>query len=533
FKMDPIEKERTRTTENQSPKSLSSESPLKPNPITWDKDEEDQLIRKLADYITTYTYLDWQILPVVTVLYLANFIDRTNIGNAKVAGLEKDIGLVGYQYNIGLSLFYITYALSEVPSNLLLKRVGADKWSELELQLRRTLINLDRPFPQQSVPILVVGFGLVCFSTAFIKNFAGFIVVRILLGVWEGGMMPGVAFFLSTYYKRDELVFRIGIFSSASTLSGAFGGLLASGLLKIPRLKGLPSGAWRNIFLIEGAITIALGLAGFHFLPGSIEKNKFLNEREKIIAVQRLMQDEDNGNTAGSHAVQGDSWWRAFKDLNTWICGLCFLFDNIVVQGISLFMPTLMKNMGYSTIQSQLRTVPPYVVASVFAITVAYGSFRSGRRGTWLLFLAPLVITGLAILLATANAQANYVAVFLIAMGAFPQGPMLLSWATNNSAPQPNTVRTVSSALVVAIGTIGPIITSWIYVPGDSPRYRIANSVQLGGQATFFVLVAFLIIHNMRENRRRARGERDYRLNAPEGEVARLGSLHPNFRLIV
>ncbi|EUC58232.1 MFS general substrate transporter, putative, partial [Rhizoctonia solani AG-3 Rhs1AP] len=423
--MESFKKEQTRTTEDQSLHSPSSESHLKPAP--WSKEEENRLVSKL----------DWHILPVVTILYLANYIE--------VAGLEKDLNLVGYQYNIGLSLFYITYALSEV-----------------------------------------------CFSTAFIKNFAGFVVVRTLLGICEGGMMPGIAFYLSTYYKRDELVFRIGIFCSASTLSGAFGGLLASGLLKIPKLKGVPNGAWRNIFLIEGAITIALGLAGFCFLPRSAEKSRFLKDREKMIAVQRLVQDEDNGNTAGSQAVQDDSWWRAFKDINTWICG---------------------------------------VVASVFAIAVAYGSFRSGRRGIWLLLLAPLVIAGLAILLGTANTQANYAAIFLIAMGAFPQGPMLLSWATNNSAP--NTVRAVSSALVVAIGTIGPIITSWIYLPGDSPRYHIANSVQLAGQATFFILVAVLVIHNTLENRRRARGERDYRLNASKEEVARLGSLHPNFRLIV
>ncbi|CCO27154.1 putative transporter C1039,04 [Rhizoctonia solani AG-1 IB] len=243
---------------------------------------------------------NWRILPVVIILYLANFIDRTNVGNAKVAGLEKDIGLVGYQYNIGLSIFYITYALSEVPSNLLLKRIGADKW----------------------IPILVTGFGLVCFCTTFIKNFAGFMVVRALLGLWEGGMMPGVAFYLSTYYKRHELVFRIGIFVSASSLSGAFGGLLASGLLKIPQVKGIPSGAWRNIFLVEGIITMALGLAAFYFLPGPAEKTKFLNERERMIAIQRLMKDGDEGNTAGSQTAKGDSWWRAFKSLNTWICAM-------------------------------------------------------------------------------------------------------------------------------------------------------------------------------------------------------------------
>ncbi|QRW21528.1 major facilitator superfamily transporter [Rhizoctonia solani] len=467
--MEP-EKVQVTTIENKSVRSLSLDSRPK---ATWSEEEERRLIRKL----------DWRILPVVIILYLANF------------------------NNIGLSIFYITYALSEVPSNLLLKRIGADKW----------------------IPVLVTGFGLVCFCTTFIRNFAGFMVVRALLGLWEGGMMPGVTFYLSTYYKRHELVFRIGIFVSASSLSGAFGGLLASGLLKIPQLKGVPSGAWRNI--LEGAITMALGLAAFYFLPGPAERTKFLNEREKMIAIQRLMQDEDNGNTAGSQAAKGDSWWRTFKSLNTWICAICFLLNNMTVQGISLFMPTLLKGMGYSTIQSQLRTVPPYVVASVFSIAIAYGSFRSGRRGMWLLFIVPLVITGLAILLGTSNSQANYAGVFLIAMGAFPQGPILLSWATNNSAP--NTVRAVSSALVVAIGTMGPIVTSWIYLPSDSPRYPIATGVQVGAQGAFFILASFLILHNIRENRRRARGERDYRLNASEEEVARLGSLHPNFRLVL
>ncbi|CAE6504641.1 unnamed protein product, partial [Rhizoctonia solani] len=99
--MSSIEKEQTRTTEDRSLKSPTPESHSRL--ASWSQEEENRLVRKL----------DWQILPVVTILYLANFIDRTNIGNAKVAGLEKDIGLVGYQYNIGLSIFYITYALSE------------------------------------------------------------------------------------------------------------------------------------------------------------------------------------------------------------------------------------------------------------------------------------------------------------------------------------------------------------------------------------------------------------------------------------
>lgn len=494
--MDQSEKVKVETFENASVKSLPLSSDA---PVLFTDEEERKLVRKL----------DWRILPVVITLYLANFIDRTNVGNAKVAGLEKDLGLVGYQYNIGLSIFYITYALSEVPSNLLLKKVGADIW----------------------IPTLVTTFGVVCFSTAFIRNFSGFMAVRAFLGLCEGGMMPGVAFYLSTYYKRHELVLRICIFVSASSMSGAFGGLLASALLKVPKLNGIPNGVWRNIFLIEGAITIALGLAGFFLLPGPAEKTKFLNEREKMIAIERLNSSEDDGSAAGARDVKGDSWWRAFKSLNTWICAICFLLNNMTIQGISLFMPTLLKGMGYSTIQSQLHTVPPYVVASVFSIGIAYLSFKSARRGMWLLCIVPLVITGLAILVGTSNTKANYAGVFLIAMGAFPQGPILLTWATNNSAP--DTVRAVSSAMVVAVGTMGPIITSWIYLPSDAPRYPIANSVQIAAQGIFFILVVILILHNLRENRRRARGERDYRLNADENVVARLGSLHPKFRLIV
>ncbi|KDN38607.1 hypothetical protein RSAG8_09394, partial [Rhizoctonia solani AG-8 WAC10335] len=284
----------------------------------------------------------------------------------------------------------------------------------------------------------------------------------------EGGMMPGVAFYLSTYYKRDELVFRIGVFCNLHSQWG-FWRIAGFRTAANPTTKRAVSCNCYAL-LIEGAITIALGLAGFYFLPGSA-KSRFLKQREKMIAVQRLVQDENNGNTAvnicyiRSTHISNRSIPRDHKQSKVTL-GICFLFDNVVVQGISLFMPTLMKNMGYSTIQSQLRTVPPYVAASVFAIAVAYGSPRSGRRGVWLLLLAPLVIAGLAILLGTANNRANYAAIFLIAMGAFPQGPMLLSWVT--PPLQPNTVRAVTSALVAAIGTIGPIMTSWIYLPGDS-----------------------------------------------------------------
>jgi MFS family permease len=111
--------------------------------------------------------------------------------------------------NIGLSIFYIMYAFTEVPSNLMLKRVGAAIWSTVILTFHLLATDCF------AVPTLVLAFGLTCFSTAFIKNFGGFMTVRVFLGLAEGGMMPGVAYYLSMWYTRNELAMRIGIFGGS------------------------------------------------------------------------------------------------------------------------------------------------------------------------------------------------------------------------------------------------------------------------------------------------------------------------------
>ncbi|KAG8992358.1 hypothetical protein FRB94_011696 [Tulasnella sp. JGI-2019a] len=482
---------------SHSPKDTSSDVEFAAfgTSVQFSKQEESALVRKF----------DLRIMPVVTILYLSNFIDRTNVGNAKVAGLATDLKLVGYQYNIGLSVFYIAYALAEIPSNLVLKSAGGNRW----------------------LPVIIVAFGFITFITAWVKNFTGFIVVRVLLGIAEGGTMPGIAYYLSTYYKRHELVLRIGIFVAASSLSGAFGGLLATALLKIPQIKHLPHGQWRAIFLVEGLITIALGIAAFFLLPASPEKTPFLSDRERVIATERLRVE-----TAGLNRTEKTDKklvWRAFTSVNNWLCGLGFLLCNIPTQGISLFMPTLLHGMGYSPIQSQLRSVPPYVVACTWSVFVAYSSYRTGRRGMWVLISAPIGLAGAAILVGTGHKQTDYAGLFLLAIGVFPLGPLFLTWANNNAAP--HTTRAVSSAMVVSIGTMGPIVSSWVYLPMDEPRYIKGNSVLIGSFAGLIISTCCLILYNIHENKARAAGRRDHRLEgADEATIANLGHLHPRFR---
>ncbi|CAG7846391.1 Uncharacterized transporter C1039.04 [Serendipita indica DSM 11827] len=351
--------------------------------VHWTVEEEKALVRRL----------DWHIVPLVTILYLSNFIDRANIGNAKVAGLNTDLGLVGFQYNIGLSVFYVAYILVEVPSNLLLKRFGAKVW----------------------LSILVLSFGTVCFCTAFITNFGEFMVIRILLGVAEGGMMPGVAYYLSTWYTRDELALRIGIFVSAASMAGAFGGLLATAFLSIPQISVLPHGRWRNIFLIEGAITILLGFVGFMFLPRSPDDSGFLTERERTIAMERIRVE--NAGLVEEESTDFELVLRAWFNMTNWICALCFLLTNISIQGMVLFMPSLIAGMGYTEIESQLLTVPPYILASIFCIGIAWQSQRSSRRGIWILLSAPICIVGSSMLIGSPDRKVEYAGIFLLAMG--------------------------------------------------------------------------------------------------------------------
>jgi len=176
---------------------VTSSSDRSTDEFTWTEEEETAVRRKL----------DRVIVPLTTFLYLLCFLDRTNVGNARIQGMARDLKLVGYRFNWVTSIFYIVYMFVEVPSNILLKKIG----------------------PKYYLPLLVVGFGFVSLCTAFVHSFEGLLAARAMLGVFEGGVMPGLAFFITCFYKRNELLFRIGIYVSAASMAGAFGGLLATG----------------------------------------------------------------------------------------------------------------------------------------------------------------------------------------------------------------------------------------------------------------------------------------------------------------
>ncbi|EME87006.1 uncharacterized protein MYCFIDRAFT_30231 [Pseudocercospora fijiensis CIRAD86] len=466
--------------------------------ITWTEEEEARVRHKL----------DWQIVPLVTLLYLLCFLDRANIGNARIQGMGEDLNLVGVRFNWALSVFYIVYCFVEVPSNIILKRVG----------------------PRFYIPALVMGFGLVSMCTAWVNSFSQLCAARAFLGVFEGGVMPGIAFFLSSFYKRKELYFRVGIYVSAASMAGAFGGLLAAGLARIPEwgAASAPIHTWRNIFFFEGLVTMLIGALAPLMLPQSPGTSRVLTEREKFIAVQRLRVEYKAG--AEGH-VKPHHIKRALFNINNYICAAGFFCINITVQGLSVFMPTVLRDLGWTATRAQLYSVPVYVSASAIAILIAFISDKIKQRGLCLACFTFLGITGFALLRWNNDANVRYAAVYLCALGAFPGGPGFLSWGLNNCAGPP--VRAVASGWIVTLGTLGGIVATWTYLASDAPTYHIGHTINLSAQLVVLLLAIGGILYCLYENRLRSQGGRSYRLNGlSEEEIEDLGHQHPDFRYI-
>ncbi|EFQ30885.1 major facilitator superfamily transporter [Colletotrichum graminicola M1.001] len=465
-------------------------------PFEWTEDEERTLRRKL----------DWHTVPLVTFLYLLCFLDRVNIGNARIQGMRNDINIEGYRFNWALSVFYIVYLLVEVPSNIILQRVG----------------------PRFYLPFLVVGFGLVSLCTAFITSFEGLIGIRVALGIFEGGAMPGFSFFLSSFYKREELLLRMGIFISSASLSGAFGGLLAAGLSRISPwgLSSIPIHTWRNIFFFEGLFTVIAGSLAPLWMPTGPATAYFLNDRERSIAVERL-QRQQKANAEAKVNIQDIK--SAVLCLHTYTCAFGFFLINITAQGISVFMPTILADLGWTATKAQLYSVPPYVVATITAIFVAWYSDKTRQRGIFLVACSMLAVIGFAILRFETQATIRYMALYFVAAGSFPCGPGFLCWAMNNSAGP--SVRAVTSAYVVSIGTLGGIVATWTYTYKDAPKYFTGHTINLGGQSLTAMLAVFGIFYCMYENKSRATGKKDHRLEGLTNEEKdQLGHRHPSFR---
>lgn len=279
--------------------------------------------------------------------------------------------------------------------------------------------------------------------------------------------------YLSHFYRRQELALRIGIFYTAASLSGAFGGLLARGLNAIGPAGGLEG--WRWIFIVEGLLTVFIGISSSIFLPNSIEAAGFLDPVEKELARHRLGE-----LSAEQERFDWVEVKRGIFNLQVWLSATAYFAILCGLYSFGLFLPTIINNLKFASDpnEAQLWTVIPYAVAAFFTVCVALLSDRLAMRGPVMLCTLPVAIIGYGVISKSRNPHVQYGMTFMMATGMYATVPCILSWNSNNSAGHYK--RATTSALQLAIANCGGFVASFVYQKKEGPHFHKSHSIMLG-----------------------------------------------------
>jgi len=408
----------------------------------------------------TLRKFDKYLLPPLAVILLLAYLDRSNLGNAKVFGFEEGLGLEGNQFNIISTCFYPAYVVLETPWTMAVKRYGA----------------------KHVLGVAMVSWSIITLCTGFIHNYSQAIALRVLLGAFEAGLVPCVVFIISTIWAREDQAKRNAIIYGCNCLSGAFGGLIAYAIESMGTRLGLE--AWRWLFIIEGAVSIGLCAVCWLMLPNTAEDAWFLSTEEKEMMKARKLRDIAH---RGDDKDAMKYTKMALTDINVYLAAITLFCCSIPLFGFGTFLPSIIKGLGYTSLQANYLTIPVYVLATITLATATFTSDWLKKRTPVLLVMLVPVIVGYIIVCSTANHAAGYFAMFLCGSGIYAFNCLLLTWVSNNLAPDYK--RSVGVPLFICLGNISGIASSNIYPSTDAPRYLIGNAVSAGTESVAMICV--------------------------------------------
>ncbi|KAJ5817122.1 major facilitator superfamily domain-containing protein [Penicillium robsamsonii] len=476
--------------------------------------------------------IDIRLIPMLALLYLLSHIDRANIGNAKIEGLLEDLRLDGIQWNVALSVFFIPYILlgmsdvpclssqglinSEIPSNMLLKR------------LQR---------PSVYLGILIVTWGIVMTLTGVVRNFAGLMVTRILLGVFESGFFPGAVYLCSFWYMPQQLSTRLACFYCASALSGAFSGLLAAGIVKMDGVGGYEG--WRWIFVLEGLATVVVGVASFFLLIDTPALSlRWLDADEiRYLELQLFIKDGGAFEETDQEIVNKKHRLKdLFAVLTNWkmYCfGYILLCQTACSYGTKFTLPTITKAMGFSNTNAQFMTVPPYVVGAISAVCFSLLSDRFHWRMPFVVAPLAMVTTGYSIILSLdgklgENTGVALFSIIFVCMGLYPTHPATSAWSSSNLPT--SSQRSIGLAFNICVGNIGGIVGSFMYIDEEGPAYHTGFGLSVALAGTSLIVALVLDLHYYLQNKKRASmSEDDIKERYSGSELMAMGDKSPLF----
>lgn len=311
-----------------------------------------------------------KLLPFLMLLYLIAYLDRSNISVAALQ-MNADLGLSAKMYGIGAGLFYVTYIIFEVPSNIILAKVGARRW----------------------IARIMVTWGMVAVGMAFIKTAEQLYGMRLLLGAAEAGFTPGIIYYLSQWFPSDHRARAMSFFYIAAALASVIGLPISGALLEMHGTMGFAG--WRWLYFVEGIPAIILGVVVLKYLPDTIQKAGWLNGSQK-----KWLSEKISAEAPPSAEKKGKEWRHIFSDPKVWILSLVWLLQAFGTIGVTLFLPQILKGIsGGTDLMVSLFSGLPFVFACILMYVNGRHSDRMKERrfhlGMPLFFSGIFLIAGL------------------------------------------------------------------------------------------------------------------------------------------
>ncbi|MBU9550737.1 MFS transporter [Burkholderia multivorans] len=388
-------------------------------------DPETRVARKLM----------WRIIPFVMLLYFVSFLDRVNVGFAAMT-MNKAIGLSPTAFGLGGGLFFIGYFLFEVPSNLILHRVGARIW----------------------IARVMITWGIVSAVSAFAVGPTSFYVLRFLLGVAEAGFFPGIILYLSLWFPARQRAVAAAWFMAAAPISTAIGSPLSGAIMQMPPMFGLAD--WQMLYIVEALPAIVLGFVVLKCLTDTPSKAAWLQPDERDWLIAKLKSEADarhgrSGHTAGA--------WQALRDPRVLALALIYFGTSAGLYTLGLWAPLMVKQFGFSALQTGLLTGIPSVAAVVAMIVWARHSDRTGER-TWHVVI-PCVLACIGFVFAGEASTALLTVLALVVVNVGISAAKAPLWAMP-SAFLSGAGAAAGIAMINSIGNlggfVGPFAIGWL-----------------------------------------------------------------------
>ncbi|CAG9203511.1 Putative tartrate transporter [Paraburkholderia sabiae] len=413
---------------------------------TVDPDSSRSSARSAEDIV--YRKISWHVMPIVLIAYVFAFLDRINIGYAQLQ-MKQDLAFSDAVYGLGAGVFFVTYLLFEVPSNLLLEKIGA------RLSFLR----------------IMVLWGLTSATTAFITEPWQFYGVRLLLGMFEAGFFPGIILYLTYWYPSQRRGRVTGLFLFGMPITGVLGGPL-SGLI-MSHMEGLGGmHGWQWLFLVEGLPTVLLGVLLYRMLPDRPSHARWLNDAGKRL-VQSVLDADQQGNPHSGH--QRGKLVAALTDAKTYVLAFVYFCCACAVYTVTFWLPTMIKGLGIAPIATiGFYTAVPYIFGALGVLVISRSSDRFRER-RW--HVGGTLALGAAALASTSFLAADVVPVMVLLCIAsfFIFGGGSLFW----SIPPTYLGRDAAAAGIAVISSLGilggfvsPTLIGWIK--------SVTGSIQMG-----------------------------------------------------